>query len=323
MADSIVGTLENNLNSLVKSGVSGVSNFLSTVTQRTNSQYNTVQTTVFPGDLIDATSSRAYFMSFTFYQYQRPSIFQTPFANPQGTIILPLPSQLIDAQSINYKEADFHLNPAIGAALDAQIQVKNSGQSTISQLQNDSTAFLEGLATGGASNLINALGQIFGVQNATALALQTEGVAINPYDTILFTSPTFKRHTFSWIFTATNQTESNTLKYIINKFRYHQLPDTNQAAAGTLLQYPDLVLPVITPAGYMYSFKYCVIESAEVNYAPGQTPGFYATTNAPISIGLTLRLLEIEYWLKSDLAGNTLDPNYTIPGVNTINIYNK
>lgn len=292
---------------IVAVGVTSLGTEIASSTYNSNSAYVTNQTYIFPTDLINAPAGRHFYMTFWFYQYQRPSIFVAPNAYPIGNIVLPLPAQLMDKQSVNYTTTP--MNPALGAAIDEATQ--NYHQS--GGLINSVIAGAGSALAGGAAGLAGIeLGKI---STTTNQLLQIGGLAINPYLTVLFNAPVFKRMTFNWKFTPTNLQESNNLKYILNKFRYHQLPDTNSSLGGTLLQYPDMCIPVISPAGYVYSFKHCVIENAEVNYSPAATPGF-SDSNAPSTIELTLQLLEIEYWLKKDF-NNTGDPNYQVSGTPT------
>ena len=282
----------------------------STLAFTTNAtDYNASQTTLYPTDLLRSGSTDNDFcMKFDFYQYQRPTIFDNVFTKPLGTIVLPLPTNIVDHQSIGYQDSD-PTNPALGAALDGMVGSYRNNQSNFMYgALKELGAAIYGLgaagAVGAASNITNTLGTSVGLGNAANRIFQTAGLAVNPYLTVLFSAPTFKRHTFVWKFMPNNLQESNTIKYIINKFKYHQLPDTNKATAGSLLQYPDVVRPTIIPQGYVYSFKHCVIQGAVANYAPGTTPSFVGSSNAPSAIEFTIQLLEIEYFLKKDM----LDP---------------
>ncbi len=270
-------------------------------------------TTIFPYDLINTSSGRDFYMLFNFYQYQRPSVYTTATSASVGSIILPLPSNLIDSQSLDYQE--YRLTPGTGAALDAASRLASEGaqQGYITASQGGAAAYqaAQGGAVSGLSNMGNAIGAILGTKLGTTDVLQLGGLAVNPFTTVLFQAPSFKHHTFTWKFIPKNQKDADTLKFIINKFRYHSLPDLSMATGGTLLRYPDMVLPAISPTGYVYSFKHCMIEEVISNFAPGATPSFTREAYSPSAIQFTLRLIEIEFWLKQDLLSNDL--NYSIP----------
>jgi hypothetical protein len=110
------------------------------------------------------------------------------------------------------------------------------------------------------------------------------------------------------------------LRNIFDKFKYHQLPDVVNGMAGTLLTYPDMVVPKFCPNKYMFDFKQCVVESSQITYSPGSVISFFPGTNAPTAFMFTLNLLEIEYWVKSDLVGpdGSINPNYHSDNTNFI-----
>jgi hypothetical protein len=260
--------------------------------------YTAPQNFIFPGDLPQTSNNRSG-MIFQFYQYNRPSVLTTPVLNPIGTITLPLPSQLQDHQQLNYEETNFAASPALGGALDAA-----SGDGGTA---GKAAAIAEALAVGVGANVTAGLADGLTAQlNAKAKALQLGGLAQNPFLTVLFNSPSFKRHSFSWSFIPENAKDAATLNFILNKFRYHSLPDISDGTSGLLLTYPDMVKPFIVPSGFMYDFKYCVIENMIIDYAPGATPNFQGSTMAPSAIKFTVNFLEIEYWIKS----NIVAPSY-------------
>ena len=146
-----------------------------------------------------------------------------------------------------------------------------------------------------------------GVGIDTAQALQLGGLAQNPFLTVLFKSPSFKKHQFSWKLAPTSPQESDTVRQIINTFRSNILPAMAPNAGGTLLTYPNMCQISLYPDdSFLYRFKPCVVESMSVNFASSGAPSFFKNTNAPTEVTLTIDLLEIEYWLKEDVEGTDL-----------------
>jgi len=247
----------------------------------------------FPSDL----DTSNYYMMFQFVQYERPDIFKRGFNRATDGISLPLPTKLIDHQTIAYDRGP--QNPAVGAAIESAISggksATNSATAVLSSLATGALGAGAGLAVMAAQNVASGAGT--SLNNVLSLS----GVAVNPFLTVLFNSPTFKQHTFSWKFTPKNLDETNAVKNITNAFKYHALPDTTAAVAGTLLSYPDMVYISISPANdYMYKFKPCVIEAVEVDYAGEGSPAFFGDSKGPASVVMSISLLEIEYHLKSD-----------------------
>lgn len=268
------------------------------------------QSLTFPGDLV----SYPFWMSFSFYQYRRPNVGYNPNSFNRGitsisqqfmpngvqgpttgggilnsvgnTIRLPLPNQMVDNQEVQYTEEEAGLTA--GMAINA---FQQSGGGGVGAAKAVGVAALGGLL--GADRLSSS--------KAAALATQMMGVAVNPFLTVLFKSPKFKRHQLSWRLSPTNVKESATLNTILTTFRYNQLPSMSGAAGGALLTYPNIVqISVSNSSSFLYRFKPAVIESLSINFTPGGQPSFFGRSGTPTEIEIRLSLLEIEYYLQDD-----------------------
>lgn len=245
---------------------------------------------VYPSNL----DTSNYYMMFQFVEYQRPNIFSSGYNKAVGGIAMPLPSQLKDAQALNY--TDGSANPAVASAVESGINAARSAgnysTAVASGLVKTAMAGAAGAASGAAQNAVGAEGVNY--------ALSLVGMAVNPFLTVLFNNPLFKEHRFSWKMTPANSTDSERATAICNAFKYHSLPDLTGAVAGTLLSYPDMVYISIYPQnGFMYNFKPCVIKGVTIDYA-ANGPSFFKSNQAPTCIELSLDLQEIEYNLKKD-----------------------
>jgi hypothetical protein len=203
-------------------------------------------------------------------------------------------------QQVNYDSA--HSSEAAqGAAIEAGLasQNNNGGFASIA------AAAAGGAAAGTVSKATAGLGNALGID--VPQALQLGGLAQNPFLTVLFQSPAFKRHSFSWKLAPNNAQESNSLREIINAFKSNMLPGMSPNAGGTLLTYPNMAIINLYPdETFLYKFKPCVVESLNVNYAVGGQPSFFKGTNAPTLVQIDVNFLEIEYWLKEDIEDNSL-----------------
>ena len=259
---------------------------------------------MFPNDLIDPSANRNSYMAIQFVEYQRRSIFNQPFLSALGGVRLPVPNQLAETFNVSYDSSAGESNPSIGAGIEAGLQGRNgvgSSGNVIGSIASSVTAALGGKAVQTAS----ALGTKAGLD--VPQALQLGGLAQNPFLTVLFKSPNFRKHTFSWKLMPNNEQESNTAREIIQTFRSNMLPALAPNAGGTLLTYPNMAIINLYPdETLLYKFKPCVVESLTVNYAAGGQPSFFKGTNAPTHIELSISLLEIEYWLKEDIEDNAL-----------------
>jgi hypothetical protein len=257
-----------------------------------------------PTDLINVNSSgesRQYYITFQFAEYQRRSIFDQPFAQNLGGIRLPIPNNLVDTMTITYEQES--APGAVGAGIEQGISGRNQPGSTGSTAMGILSTV--GSALGGKAIDATVQAAQSALAGSASQGLQLVGLAQNPFLTILFKQPTFKRHQFSWKLTPNNLPESDTLKNIINVFKYNMLPAMAPSTGGTLLKYPNMVFIQLSPKeDYLYKFKPCVIESMSVNYASAGMPSFFKGSDAPTDVTLSINLLEIEYWLKEDIAGN-------------------
>jgi hypothetical protein len=246
-----------------------------------------------------------YAMSFIIHDYVRPSMLQPLQLNPQQIIVLPLPSELIDAQQISYTPRN--RSPMVGVASEnlARTLSGSSGQGTPGA---SAGAFQQlGEAIQGTAGAVGGLGlealraiMDIGPDFGSAIAQQL-GQAPNPFLTVEFTSPNFKEHTFTWKFSPRDPQESTRIKEIINKLKYASLPSLNNSLGAVFMNYPSIIKPILIPnAQEMYFMKYSVITNIVVNWAPSGTPAFFTGTKAPVEIQLMMNLLEIELHLKDN-----------------------
>jgi hypothetical protein len=258
---------------------------------------------MFPNDLIDPSANRNSYMAIQFVEYQRRSIFNQPFLSALGGVRLPVPNQLAETFNVSY-DSSASANSTIGAAIEGGLQGRN-GVGSSGNVFGSIASAVTGAIGGKAVDTAAALGTKAGLD--VPQALQLGGLAQNPFLTVLFKSPNFRKHTFSWKLMPNNEQESNTVREIIQTFRSNMLPALAPNAGGTLLTYPNMAIINLYPdETLLYKFKPCVVESLTVNYAAGGQPSFFKGTNAPTHIELSISLLEIEYWLKEDIEDNAL-----------------
>jgi hypothetical protein len=258
---------------------------------------------IFPEGLNDFP----YNMSLAFYQFQRGTFGNSVALTGAGSVYLPLPNQMQDRQGVTY--ATERMGTALGAALNAG--TTNAGEGEIAAgISGAATSLVEAGAgvVAGSRGLNNPIGG-FGRSAASAAdnVGSLFGFKMNPFMTVMFETPAFKEHQFSWKLSPTNKKESEILSKIITTFRYNQLPDAS--LGGLVLTYPNIVQIMISNTKdnnmFRYAFKPCVIRGLTVNFTPDGQPSFFNSTRAPTSVQLQLDLLEIEMWLQRDLGTAT------------------
>ena len=232
------------------------------------------------------------------------------------TIILPIPESIQDGNTTKYGESS--LNSIGAAALGGIVGVMESGQGlvtdtglnlskTIEATKNafkeikDSTGDLDGLQkfftrqlASQAAGLVNV-----NISPGQILARQT-GEIMNPNMELLFNGPTLRGFKFSFKMTPRNESESETIKLIINSFKRNMVPKIG--AVGNTINETFLKTPSVFELSYkqgqddhqfLNKFKQCFLENVEVNYTPD---GVYATYDdgSPVAVVLSLSFKEIQ-----------------------------
>jgi hypothetical protein len=248
---------------------------------------------VFPSDLVQ--SNRDFYISFNFQEYKKRSINDSPFLRSEGTVRLPLPSNLKDNLNVSY--AAEPLGPAVGAALESAIGTGPSatGEAGLTQglgrIVGAGASFIEGTAVETIQKQ---------APQAAAAASAYSGMAVNPFQTVLFKQPTFKKHNFSWKLMPRDEVESGKIRDLVRKFQFHTSPGVSEGN-GLFFTFPSMVIVSLFPSSeFLYRFKPCVIESVDVNYAAGSGPSFFKRSQAPTAVTLSIQMQEIEYWTNND-----------------------
>lgn len=228
-----------------------------------------------------------------------------------GTITLPLPAgnTMEDRQDVAYSEYSFGalfgsvmqnnkgaINQAINSAVNSGF--KNIDLSGVNLTEGPAAQQIAAAAGFGFADLVSG-----GL--ASRVIAGASGTAVNSFQTVLLQGPTYKNYTLSFNLAPQNAQESEMIRQIIVRLRKAAAP-----ALGTLglfWDFPEIVRCVYIPQGndidtYMYPFKPAVLQTVDVQYAPGGTPAFYNTT-APESVVLTLSFKELEYWIRQNYDG--------------------
>lgn len=268
------------------------------------------QQEVFPNDLIQNDANRNFYMSFKFQAYEKRSINNSPFLRSTGTVRIPIPDNIRDNMSVTYGSTSFGgdaTGTAVGAGLESLAgsrQTESSGfLSFVNRARDLGTDVAKGATVGLLQDTAGRVGQA---------AQAYFGIAVNPYQTILFEKPEFKSHNFSWKFMPRDESESNTIRNIIRTFQFHMLPGVSKDI-GLFFSYPSMVVVSLFPSSeFMYRFKPCVIESVNVNYAAAGAPSFFKSTSAPTAITMSITLKEIEYWTSKDYTAEAFNDTEAI-----------
>lgn len=151
------------------------------------------------------------------------------------------------------------------------------------------------------------------------------GYSPNQFFTILLKGPTYKRNEFIWKLSPNNPEEAMAINKIIRKLNNAMAPGFADSM-GLLFSFPRVFTISIMPNSmYMFKFKPCVLENLTANYTGAGRNAFLRADpitsgieriplvtrkplNAPESIELRLRFMELEFWLTGDFR-ETNDPS--------------
>jgi hypothetical protein len=199
--------------------------------------------------------------------------------NPAGSITLPVPRKINEAQTLSWG--------TINGTEKAMGLLGQAGKAVLSRRRLDD-----------ARDVGRAAGTIAGAVGVGA------GIAVNPFLFMQFQQPNYKEHTLSWSLAASNEKESNILKNIIIQLKRDSLPEL--IAGGFFMDYPRIAMIRILPDDVFgcLKFKPCAIVSVQVDYSGSGQPSFFRN-NAPTVVNLSLQLKEIQLWDRNDYITGT------------------
>ena len=270
---------------------------------------STITTLEYPPD------KRKYHMRFGISKYTRPTAFDTNEGRaftPTSTIVLPVPSALID--TIGLRLSPSELGGLIGSGMesisDAVNTVKSGGFGALKGkalgMSNDQALRAAGSAGYAAGySVLRAGTSLTGQTEMIDTVGQLVGAIPNPHMTVFFQGVDLRTHQFTWKFAPRNVKESQLIQNIINEFKKISLP--NKAFGDAFVMgYPHIVLPSLEPNGnQLYPFKRCMIESVSTNFAPNG-PSFFKD-GYPSMVEFSITLKELEIFMSEDFGGESGD----------------
>jgi hypothetical protein len=206
------------------------------------------------------------------------------------------------------------------------------------KVNNEDSFVYEDISNQVASAFFNALGspvdtaaqgleagaqKLAGVVGAAGSVAAARGVVINPRLEKLFKQKEFRTFSFSWEFYPRNKTEVQSIRDIIETFRYHAHPARDEQVVGEKESNVQIMLrvpaefeirflssnPDINQAGfveneYLPKIGRCSLTSISVDYTPNSIFSTFVD-NSPTAIVLTLNFSEMGV-----LTRETVDKGY-------------
>ena len=252
---------------------------------------------------------------------RRPNGLTTKSLVNKGTVLLQIPSQVQDGNSVSY--GDSKMNTIVGAALQGTTNVTTaiadaitdpSGGGVFDRLGDAGTAaskeFQKALKSSGvnfdnARQLFNAniatgvVGAFGGNVTVNQLLARQSGQIFNPNMELLFNGPTLRNFRFAFKMTPRSPEEAEQCKLIIRTFKMNMAPKvtSGRGTASLFLNTPN-VFELRYKSGaanhpFLHRFKQCFLTDISVNYT---AEGVYATYEGrePVSMIMNLTFKELE-----------------------------
>jgi len=252
----------------------------------------------YPYESINGTQD---FITFTIVEYKRKAsgrLVGGPALNADrlGNIILPIPSQLTDANSVDYGQGSLNFvqetalnagSSLIAGNVDRFKASINRGINQVGNAQNSEQL----VSNWFAMKAVNALG-LGGAVNFNQLTARSSGAVINPNMELLFNGPTLRNFSFQFKFTPRFQKESQVVKSIIRTFKKNMAPRKGKGTA--MLKTPNVfqIKYVGAAEQYLNRIKLCALRNISTNYTADGNFTTYAD-GAPISSTITLAFTEL------------------------------
>ena len=239
----------------------------------------------------------------------------------KGTILLQIPSQVQDGNSVSY--GDSKMNTIVGAALQGTTDVTTAIADGLTQpgggnifdrieAAGDGALGAMGKALEASNVDVNTARQLFNAKIATGvvgafggnvsvnqLLARQSGQIFNPNMELLFNGPTLRNFRFSFKMTPRSPEEAEQCKLIIRTFKMNMAPKvTNGRGEQSLFLNTPNVFELRYKSGaanhpFLHRFKQCFLTDISVNYT-GE--GVYATyeNREPVSMIMDLTFKELE-----------------------------
>lgn len=287
-------------------------------TQRIDTSLSHLQTTKY---LWYPKEELKYYVEFGISTYNRTNLDRVGVLNPHHRIRLPLPLQMLDNHHVSFVMSPLMAFGA-GAALLGTAATKNTPQASQPVISRDPKTGAPIEQAQAFNDAVSATGKYIAGKAPLGIgpAFQAfTGYSPNEFMTILLAGPQYKRNEFVWKFSPNSPDESRAINKIIRLFNNSMAPGI---AAYILFTFPQVfTISFIPNSQYMFKMKPCILENMIVNYSAGGRNSFLRADsdtdniNAPESLEVRMRFLELEFWLHGDFIEDNRPDSVSGPSV--------
>lgn len=265
-------------------------------------------------DLVSSSTARKFKAS----DSSNPSSLSPSALVDKGTILLPIPSNIQDGNSVKY--ADDTLNGYVAGAFNATSKVMEginledlSGSA--SKVTNEVYKYIKGdkglnettkrlMIKSLAANAVSIFG---GNVTIDQILARETGEIFNPNMELLFNGVTLRSFKFSFKMTPRSKDEAKQVKLIIRTLKQNMAPRTTGATNANFLRTPNVFNLTYrkgnTDHPFLHKFKQSALTDINVNYT-GEN--IYATyeDGSPISVIMDLTFRELVPIYDSDYSSS-------------------
>jgi len=230
----------------------------------------------------------------------------SPIERTLGFVVLPIPGNLQDSNSVAYKQSSLN---ALQLAAAEDLQKFITGLEN----ENEKSSIVSAFKGATSGENITKLKSLIGAKaaaaalnipgGANALLARTSGIILNPNMELLFDSPTLRSFGFSFKLSPRSSTEARQVISIIRFFKKAMVPKVSERG-NLFLGSPDSF-----KVEYLFAnksahpglnrFKECALETVQVNYTPEGTYNSLRDGVMP-SYEMELRFRELDPILDRD-----------------------
>lgn len=220
---------------------------------------------------------------------------------------LPVTKDVISAHKLLKPDTTYRISDAINLYVDGPPTVSygmnyaNKELGTLAGLMSKNitnTIKTEGATSEAAAAFGAALAKLpgmFGATDVQAVLSASSKTALNPFKEVLFESVDFRTFAFSFRFMPKSKAESETVKKIINLFKFHMHPELSDGKLFFI--YPSEFIISYHYNGsensYIHSLAPCVLEKCDISYGGEQYSTFIDGNPTEVTMRLVFRETEI------------------------------
>lgn len=231
------------------------------------------------------------------------SLYKQTLVNDGGIILLPMPANIQDSNSVSYEDGSLDAFTAIGVERTQNMMMQDFNQSggiagALSKIADESMLAIKDLQDAGIKELMlkslaaSAVSVFGGNITVNQMLARSEGKTLNPNMELLFNGVSLRSFRFSFKMTPRNQNESTQIKKIIRSFKRNMAPKSDGAFLLTPHVFQLEYRRGNTAHPFLHRFKPCALSDMSVNYTGENVYAVY-DDSTPVSLVMDLTFKEL------------------------------